>query len=54
VHHDNHVHFKCQHCQQTFCLHEVPIQSFPMPPGFVPNDYQLLISGTCPSCAPSA
>lgn len=49
-HHDNHVHFKCAQCQQTFCLHDLPIEKFNLPDGFQATDYQLLITGVCQQC----
>lgn len=49
-HHDNHVHFKCSQCSQTFCLHDLPIEEFSLPKGFIAEDYQLLITGVCKQC----
>jgi Fur family ferric uptake transcriptional regulator len=49
-HKDNHVHFKCENCEQTFCLHHVPVEKFDLPKGFKATDYQLLVLGTCGSC----
>ena len=49
-HQDNHVHFKCEICQQTFCLHNIPIEKLAMPDGFQANDYELLVTGICKNC----
>ncbi len=49
-HHDDHVHFKCEVCLQTVCLHDVPVQHFNLPLGFKAKEYQLLITGVCDKC----
>lgn len=49
-HQDDHVHFKCTECQQTVCLHDIPVQTFDLPKGYMATEYQLLITGTCASC----
>ncbi len=50
-HKDNHVHFKCGSCEQTFCLHHIPVDKFELPKGFQATDYQLLVLGTCGECS---
>lgn len=50
THHDNHVHFKCLRCEQTVCLNEVDVQLPKLPAGYAINDFQLLVTGYCPSC----
>lgn len=49
-HFDNHVHFKCENCKQTMCLHHTHINRVSLPPGFVEKEYQLLIHGVCDQC----
>lgn len=31
-HHDNHVHFYCEMCGRSFCMEDVPVPSFSLPP----------------------
>lgn len=50
-HHDNHVHFKCDTCKQTICLHDIHVNPPNIPSGYVAKDYQLLIRGVCEQCS---
>src|SRR3954468_24895707 len=36
-HHDNHVHFICNHCGKTICLDEVTVPDVKLPRGFKPS-----------------
>lgn len=53
-HHDadetSHVHFHCQVCGHTFCLHDVTIPSVPLPTGYTVTSRNYVLKGTCPSC----
>jgi Fur family ferric uptake transcriptional regulator len=49
-HHDNHVHFICDHCGTTYCLENVIIPEVILPAGFVQNRADVVISGTCMHC----
>jgi Fe2+/Zn2+ uptake regulation proteins len=49
-HHDNHVHFVCQQCGTTTCLPDVTIPEVKLPKGFLPEDYQMVVTGLCKSC----
>lgn len=49
--HHEHVHFKCQICGQTQCLHEIPTSLPILPEGFVPETVHVLVNGVCPNCA---
>ncbi|MEM6297706.1 MAG: transcriptional repressor [Bacteroidota bacterium] len=49
-HHDDHIHFKCEQCQQTVCLNDIHIELPTLPEGYQTNDFQILVTGTCPSC----
>lgn len=50
-HHDNHVHFVCNNCGDTTCLADVLVPSVKLPIGFVPDDYQMVVRGTCKACS---
>ncbi|HYG17690.1 MAG TPA: transcriptional repressor [Ohtaekwangia sp.] len=49
-HHHDHVHFKCVRCGQTSCL-DVEIPAIRLPKGYLHNEINLLIQGTCDRCA---
>jgi len=50
-HQDNHIHFKCGCCGQTFCLNEVDIPALALPNGYVAERLHFSAEGTCRSCA---
>ena len=49
-HHDNHVHFRCNKCDQTRCL-ELSIPTVTLPQGFAFHQANLLIEGLCDDCS---
>jgi Fur family transcriptional regulator, ferric uptake regulator len=49
-HHHDHVHFKCNICGQTNCIENLHIPAVPLPTGYKPDAFNLLIQGTCPAC----
>ena len=49
-HHDNHVHFICSECGKTICLPHVTIPEVKLPNGFLPHDYQMVVTGLCAEC----
>ncbi|MBC9798635.1 Fur family transcriptional regulator [Sinomicrobium weinanense] len=46
-----HVHFKCDHCEQTYCLPNTGIPRVSTPEGFIVRTSSLLINGTCKYCS---
>jgi Fur family ferric uptake transcriptional regulator len=49
-HHDNHVHFLCSNCGNTSCLAEITIPLVQLPKGFLPEEYQMVVTGLCKEC----
>lgn len=49
-HHDNHMHFNCTACGQTFCLNEVNIPSFSLPSGYKVASLHFSAHGVCSTC----
>jgi len=49
-HHDNHIHFFCKECSTTTCLEGVTIPEVKLPLGFLPTDYQMVVTGICKEC----
>ena len=47
---DGHAHFHCRKCGRTFCLHDIPLPSLPLPAGYEPEETSLVIIGICPRC----
>ena len=50
AHHDMHLHFYCESCQQSFCLEEVPMPELQLPEGFTPHNVSFVVKGECPAC----
>jgi len=49
-HHDNHVHFVCERCSKTICLADIIIPEVKLPLGFLPHEYQMVVTGLCKEC----
>jgi Fur family ferric uptake transcriptional regulator len=49
-HSDSHVHFYCQLCSKTFCLHEIRSPELTLPKGYQVKDFRYLFLGICPNC----
>lgn len=54
AHFDNHVHFKCNACQHTYCLNQVPIPAVTLPGKFRATSSDYLMSGLCNQCQNAA
>ena len=48
---DQHVHFYCEHCHRTFCLHDTPIPAVTLPEGYELLSINYMVKGICPECA---
>jgi Fur family transcriptional regulator, ferric uptake regulator len=49
-HHDNHVHFICNNCNNTSCLTGVTIPKVRLPKGFTPLQTEMVVTGVCQDC----
>ena len=49
-HHDNHVHFICNNCDNTFCLDDVTVPTVKLPAGFTPSQAAMVVTGVCGDC----
>ena len=49
-HHDLHVHFHCNDCQETFCLPNSVLPEIPLPNGFRAEEMNLIVKGICDKC----
>lgn len=50
-HHDQHLHFKCVQCDNTYCIDEVTISIPDLPKGYMVQNYDLLVKGICANCS---
>ena len=47
---DQHPHFYCEVCQQTYCLDYAQVQEIQLPEGFEMTSANLMLKGICPHC----
>jgi len=47
---DQHVHFLCNYCGQSYCLRSLPVPKPELPEGFVFEGAHFVVTGTCPDC----
>jgi Fur family ferric uptake transcriptional regulator len=50
-HHDNHVHFYCNHCEMTVCLDGVEVPTVKLPNGFKSQQMDMVLNGLCNQCS---
>ncbi len=49
-HHDEHVHFVCNKCENTICLDDVIVPKVKLPKGFKPTQAAMVVKGICVVC----
>lgn len=47
---DLHVHFYCNVCRKTYCLHEIPIPEINLPHNFTVDSVNMVVKGVCVNC----
>ena len=47
---DQHIHFYCEQCHRTFCLHDTPIPAVALPEGYRLTGINYMVKGLCPEC----
>jgi len=50
-HHDEHLHFNCTLCNNVYCLNDLSLPAFSLPPGFKAEGFSLYATGLCPKCS---
>jgi len=50
VHNHEHVHFKCEKCEETTCLEDISLPTISLPKGFEKKEMNLLVQGICEKC----
>ncbi len=47
---DQHPHFYCERCKETYCIETAKVPMIDMPEGFTPHSINYMIKGICPKC----
>ncbi len=50
-HHDHHIHFVCNNCNNTFCLDDVVTPEIKMPRGYTTTHTEVVVEGLCKNCS---
>lgn len=50
-HHDQHIHFVCSQCGQTFCLDDVVTPEIKLPQGYSTDHIEVVVNGICRECS---
>ncbi len=53
-HNDNHVHFYCESCHESFCITTMRVPAPRLPEGFAPHTVSYVVKGVCPRCTGKA
>lgn len=48
---DQHAHFYCEHCKETYCIEAARVPMIDIPDGFIPHSINYVIKGICPKCS---
>ncbi|MCM1071198.1 MAG: transcriptional repressor [[Clostridium] fimetarium] len=48
---DQHAHFYCERCKETYCVKTAKVPIIEIPDGFTPHSINYMIKGICPKCA---
>lgn len=48
---DQHAHFYCEHCKETYCIEAARVPMIDIPDGFTPHSINYVIKGICPKCS---
>lgn len=49
-HHDQHVHFVCSLCKNTYCLDDIVTPEINLPKGYSSSHIQVVVEGVCKNC----
>ncbi len=47
---DEHLHFFCEQCHRTICMHDTPLPQVHAPEGYELRSASFLLKGICPEC----
>ena len=49
-HHDQHIHFVCTHCNNTYCLDDIVTPDIKLPKGYSSSHIEVVVEGVCKEC----
>lgn len=49
-HHDHHIHFVCNKCNNTCCLDDVATPDIKLPKGYIAKHVEVVVEGICKNC----
>jgi len=49
-HHDHHIHFVCDKCNNTYCLDDVVTPEIKLPKGYAAKHVEVVVEGICKNC----
>ena len=49
-HHDHHIHFVCNNCNNTYCLDDVVTPEIKLPKGYTAEHVEVVAEGICKNC----
>ncbi|MET0636295.1 MAG: Fur family transcriptional regulator [Chitinophagaceae bacterium] len=49
-HHDQHIHFVCTNCNNTYCLDDVVTPQIRLPKGYSTEHIEVVVEGICINC----
>lgn len=49
-HHDEHIHFHCNTCGNTFCIEETIVPNIQLPSGYKIEQATMIVNGVCDKC----
>ena len=49
-HHDQHIHFVCTNCKNTYCLDDIVTPEIKLPKGYSSEHIEVVVEGVCKNC----
>ena len=49
-HHDQHIHFVCTKCNNTYCLDDIVTPEIKLPKGYSSSHIEVVVAGVCKEC----
>ncbi len=49
-HHDQHIHFVCTNCNNTYCLDDIVTPDIKLPKGYSSTHIEVVVEGVCKEC----
>jgi Fur family ferric uptake transcriptional regulator len=49
-HHDQHIHFVCTNCRNTYCLDDIVTPDIKLPKGYSSSHIEVVVEGICKDC----